>query len=297
MLLSIVIPVYNGEESITSLYERICKTFCNKYSFEVIYVFDSGKEGVWSYLKELKEKNADKIQIFHLSGNVGQHKAIQFGISKAKGDFIITMDEDLQHNPADIIKMIDKQKEGNYDVVYGYYSESNNSFIRDVISSIIKLTLIGSIKGLHKRFSPFRLIKIKTALQLKDNNNRYYFIDSIIGEVTENVTDIVVTHYKSIKKESGYTWFKLMNHLLSIIADYTKIAKEIFYGSLILIFFSVSLFLLSSIVHSFEGIFKWAILLGITGMVLFILSAILYAVKFRNHKSDDNPVNYTTEFL
>lgn len=115
---SVVVPSYNGGQTIINLFQKIRDELSGKYSFEVLFIFDNGKDKTWRIIEELGNDYPDIVKSYHLAKNYGQHRAIQFGFSKAKGDFVVTIDEDLQHDPADIIRLMEKQKEANYDIVY-----------------------------------------------------------------------------------------------------------------------------------------------------------------------------------
>src|ERR1700752_3305226 len=109
-LISIVVPVFNSEKTLTELYTRINSAFENeKKQYQLIFIDDGSKDGSWEILKKLKENNPDKITLIQLTKNYGQHNAIICGFNYSKGDFIVTMDDDLQHPPEEISKLIAKQ--------------------------------------------------------------------------------------------------------------------------------------------------------------------------------------------
>jgi polyisoprenyl-phosphate glycosyltransferase len=297
MLFSVIVPVYNGVSAIRELYDKISQTFSKyEYHFEVIFVFDHGNTEAWIVLKDLERLFPDKVSCFNLLKNYGQHRALLFGISKAKGDFVVTIDEDLQHIPLDIIKLINKQKEKNYDVVYGNYKAPNHSFIRNYLSRGIYILLIGSIKGLYKKFSPFRLIKRETAMKLADKKHTYYFIDAIIGRVTNCITTVPVSHEKSIYGVSSYSWLKLINHLISIVAEYSNMIKIFYWSSVILVGFSIVLTTLALINLDFGSFnFLWPIIAGIFGILILLMGCILQLIKYNNHRSSSEKIEYQIE--
>jgi undecaprenyl-phosphate 4-deoxy-4-formamido-L-arabinose transferase len=295
MKVSICVPVFDGEETLKQLYDKTLEAFSETpFLFEILFAFDFGKEESWRILKQLKEKDPGRVKIFHLLKNYGQHKALIFCISKSCGDLLITMDEDLQHNPADILFLIDKQIIGDYDVVYGNYVDPNHSFIRNFTSSTIRKIMIGSITGLYKNFSPFRLIKREVAIRLGDIKPTYDFIDAKIGNLTNNITDIYVNHFKSEKRKSTYTWYKLARHLLAIIINYTRIIKITYLFSLAIIGLSVMLYLLSI---KYNGLWykTLSIILGVTGTIIFIIGILLQIIKFNNSKYIKEKVKYFVE--
>ena len=141
MLLSFVIPVYHGEATITKLFtslQAVCQA--NNYSFEVIFVWDCGPDNSWNVISELKHQNPEIITAIRLSRNYGQYNARTCGFEYARGDYIITMDEDLQHDPADVPLLLNKQQEADYDLVYGYYPE-REQWIPNMTSRLLNTAL------------------------------------------------------------------------------------------------------------------------------------------------------------
>ena len=92
MQYSIIIPVYNGEQTVENLYTRIKQFFADKYNYEVIFVYDCGKDNSWEALLRIKKQNPQNVKLIRLSRNYGQHNALICGFEYAKGDFIVTMD-------------------------------------------------------------------------------------------------------------------------------------------------------------------------------------------------------------
>ena len=115
-MISIVIPVYRSEKSLKELYERIKVVFeKNIIEFEIIFVEDYGGDNSWEIIKTLANKDK-RIKGIKFSRNFGQHNAILCGIREASGEITVTMDDDLQHLPEELPKIIDKLKQG-FDVV------------------------------------------------------------------------------------------------------------------------------------------------------------------------------------
>ena len=106
-LYSIVVPVYNSEHTLETLYTRLCKVFDEelKLPFELLLVDDGSKDNSWNVMKSLREKD-DRVKLFQMARNFGQHPALLCGFHYINGDFVITMDDDLQHPPEEIPKMI-----------------------------------------------------------------------------------------------------------------------------------------------------------------------------------------------
>ena len=116
-ILSIIIPVYNSHDSLLELFEKVQNKL--KLKHEIIFVNDESKDESWTVIKNISSKNENIIGI-NLLKNVGQDNAIMAGLSFAKGEFVIIMDDDLQHDPSYIMNLYEKCDEG-YDIVYGNF--------------------------------------------------------------------------------------------------------------------------------------------------------------------------------
>ncbi|MDQ3112047.1 MAG: glycosyltransferase family 2 protein, partial [Bacteroidota bacterium] len=121
-LLSIVIPVYNSEELLDELFNSINATLTGTQAFEVVFVDDGSQDQSWEKIVKLKSHHPDKIRGIQLSRNFGQHNALVCGFSFAQGDLVLTMDDDLQHPPSEIPKMLAAHYAKNADVIYGIYN-------------------------------------------------------------------------------------------------------------------------------------------------------------------------------
>ena len=224
MTYSIVIPVYHGENTVEPLFKDIQLFFQNKpYSYEVIFVWDCGDDNSWQVLQELKEKNEESIKLIHLARNFGQHNALICGFEYAQGDFIITMDEDLQHCPADIAQMINRQKEGDFDVVYGKYEELKHSSYRNLTSRVFKKVIALGIPELHNDYSAFRLIKSDTAKACVEMHNSYTFLDGYLSWITSNVGVCIVSHNERLSGSSSYNTKKLINHSINVFVTFSDL--------------------------------------------------------------------------
>ncbi|MBC8755141.1 glycosyltransferase family 2 protein [Kordia sp. YSTF-M3] len=238
MDISIVVPVYNGEKTLEALHSQIV-TFCEaeQLKHEIIFINDCGPDNSLTVLKKLKEAFPEHIKVIELTRNYGQHNAIIAGFTACSGEMIITMDEDLQHQPKDIKRLLSKQKEGDYDVVYGVNESLEHSRFRNITSRILKKVLSYAIENLHKEYSAFRLIKRDIALQLVGMRNSYTFLDGYLSWITNNVGSTRVEHKERFAGESSYTTKKLVEHSINILFTFSNIPIRILSYSSILIFF------------------------------------------------------------
>ena len=238
MILSIIIPVYRGEMTIRSLYSKIVKAFENNNSIEleVIFVYDCGGDNSWEVIKEIVSKNNDIAKGVRLSRNFGQHNALICGFEHATGDYAVTIDEDLQQDPNDIIKLLEKQKENDYDVVYGKFKELKHSTFRNLTSNLLKKLIKWGIPNLHPDYSALRLIKKEIYKVLPKLENSYTFLDGYITWITSNVTSTPVSH--SVRKDgkSSYNIKKLIEHSINIFVTFSNLPIRILTFSSVIAF-------------------------------------------------------------
>ena len=143
--LSIVIPVYNEEDNIHPLVDRVhhaMQTYAHPW--ELIIVDDGSSDATWQRLQETREQFGDHVRAFELNRNFGQTAAMQAGFDHSNGDIVIPMDGDMQNDPKDIPKLIQKINEG-YDVVSGWRKERLDKKYTRIIPSKIANHLISKI--------------------------------------------------------------------------------------------------------------------------------------------------------
>lgn len=121
MDISVVIPLFNEEESLSELYAWIEKVMLeNGFSYEVIFVDDGSKDSSWQVITELKQNHPEEVKAIRFGRNYGKSPALQYGFQKAKGDVVITIDADLQDSPDEIPELYRMIIAGNYQLVSGW---------------------------------------------------------------------------------------------------------------------------------------------------------------------------------
>lgn len=218
---SVVIPIYRSEEYISKLTDDIVSFFLiNSYSFEIIFVADAPIDNSWESILNIKLKYQGFIKAVLLENNVGQHSATLEGFKLAKGDFVITIDEDGQHDPSTFNLLINKQKLTNADVVYGSFKKRNHSLFRNSASLISKMVFKICIPNFFWQYTSFRLINFETIKKILAANVSYKFIDGMIFLNTTKISDELVHHSKDYTGKSAYSKKALLKHFLKIILNY-----------------------------------------------------------------------------
>jgi glycosyltransferase involved in cell wall biosynthesis len=147
--LSVVIPVYNEQDTLPILYQALMDALNPMdYAWEVVLVDDGSRDSSQKVLEELADRNPLRIKVVILRRNFGQTAAIAAGIDNASGDIIVLMDADMQNDPADIPMMVSKLEQG-YDVVSGWRHERKDNFLTRTLPSRMANMLISTVTGVH----------------------------------------------------------------------------------------------------------------------------------------------------
>ena len=279
MKISVVIPVYNGEKTVETLNEKLIGYLKkSKYDFEIVYVHDYGDDNSLEKLETLEVLYPNNVKLIKLNRNFGQHNAIICGFNYCTGDFIVTMDEDLQHDPDDILKLIKEQKKEDYDVVYGFYNSPKHSGFRNLTSRVVKKLLSIAIPELHKDYSAYRLIRTSVAKETIKMKNSYTFLDGYLTWITQNISSTQVSHNERLAGDSSYNFKTLFRHLSNVIFTFSKLPITLLtYGSLLMIL--ISLFF--SVYQVANKLFFNNVIPGYASVIVFIavgVSMILFGL-------------------
>jgi glycosyltransferase involved in cell wall biosynthesis len=206
---SILIPVFGAENSLVLLNNSIKEFFETKYTYEIIYINDCSLDNSWEVLKKIKSEN-NQVTIINFNRNFGQHAATICGFKHAKGDFIITLDDDLEAHPKELEKLILSQEQTNADLVYGVYKKLNQPIIRKTLTNIYKL--ISKVEGAKKgKGSSFRLLKKSLAKKISDNHKQFVFIDELCLWYTSKINFIETESNKDYIHKNRYSLSSLFS--------------------------------------------------------------------------------------
>ncbi len=224
--LSVVIPVYGGELSLPGLLDELLQVLPKLTGqFEVILVEDGSPDNSWDVIQQLMPKHTC-LRAFRLMRNYGQHNALLCGIRAAQYDVIVTMDDDLQHPPEEIHKLLDKLSEG-YDVVYGVPQNEQHGLFRNLSSRVTKLALQGAMGAETARnISALRAFRTCVREAFVDYRGLSANIDVLLTWGTNRFTAIRVRHNPRTLGESRYTFRKLVTHALNMITGFTTIPLQ-----------------------------------------------------------------------
>jgi glycosyltransferase involved in cell wall biosynthesis len=224
---SIVIPVYKSVDSLEPLYDGIASTMKElNVKFEVLFIDDNGSNESWNKLLQIKNHNPTCVTLIKLNKNFGQNGATLCGINEAKGDIILTIDDDLQVHPSELKKLIEKHIQDKCDVIYGVYEEKSSSAIRNLGSNLIKKIFNKSENGSNVG-SSIRLLTSNIAKHLQNHSQDHLFINQIISWYTFDVQFVEILRNPRYEGKSGYSIWQLFLIAFRLLFLYTSIPLKI----------------------------------------------------------------------
>ncbi len=231
--ISVVIPVYNEEENLSLLFERLHSTL-EKYTneknkkYEIIFVDDGSTDKTPEMLKDFFEKNSDILRVIYFNGNYGQYVAILAGFEHVSGDVIVTLDADLQNPPEEIPNLLDLIDQG-HDLVGGYRANRHDNFFRKYASRLInkirrKITGIemkdhGCMLRAYKRYIIDNVVKTRETST---------FITALAQKFAGNPIDIPVKHEERNAGGSKYNFYKLIRITFDLMTGFSLVPLQIF---------------------------------------------------------------------
>ena len=289
--ISIVVPVYNSEQTLPALVERLAPVLREaSRAFEIILVNDGSRDQSWNVARELARAHPF-VRAINLMRNYGQHNALLAGIRRAQNEIAITLDDDLQNPPEEIPHLL-AQIAAGYDVVYGVPQHEQHGLLRDLASQVTKLTLQSAMGAETARhISAFRAFRTDLRDAFQDYRGSFVSIDVLLTWATTRFTAVTVRHDPRHAGVSNYTLRKLIVHALNLMTGFSTMPLQIaslvgfactLFGLLVLLFVLARYFIQGGGVPGFP--FLASIIAVFSGAQLFALGIIgeyLARVHFR----------------
>jgi glycosyltransferase involved in cell wall biosynthesis len=291
--LSVVTPVYNGDASVAELCRRLGEVLPHiAMQHEIILVNDGSRDRSWEIISELSSRSPT-VRGLNLMRNYGQHNALLCGIRAAKYNVIVTLDDDLQHPPEEIPRLLARLEEG-FDVVYGAPKTEQNGVMRALASRITRLALSSAIGGeVAKNVSAFRVFRTQLREAFADYQSPFVSIDVLLTWATTRFGATTVPFQQRHSGASNYTFAKLVRHALDMMTGFSTAPLQL--ASLIgftCTLFGIGVFLYVFVRYCLEGSvpgfpFLASIIAIFSGAQLFALGVIgeyLARMHFRSMK-------------
>jgi undecaprenyl-phosphate 4-deoxy-4-formamido-L-arabinose transferase len=220
-MISIVIPVYRSAESLPELHRRLAEVFdARAQAFEILFIEDCGGDHSWDVIKRLSQAD-QRVHGLRMSRNYGQHNALLCGIRAARGDVILTVDDDLQHPPEELPKLLAKLDEG-FDVVYGPPMQEQHGLLRDLASRITKMALEEAMGAANaKQVSALRAFRTELREAFAAYRSPTVNIDVLLTWASTRFAAIPIRHEPRKFGASGYTTGKLIRHALNMMTGFS----------------------------------------------------------------------------
>lgn len=290
---SVVIPVYNSGAIVGETIDRTVAVFEKfGWDYELILVNDRSSDCSWSVLRE-RASSCPHIIAINLLHNYGQHTAVLCGFQKSTGDYVITIDDDLQNPPEEMIRLIDKANEG-YDLVFGRFREKKHALYRRLGSLLINLINKYIFhRPDHLVLTNFRLVRRDVVDRICAYRTGYPYITGLALMFSDNPANAWVEHQERPVGKSNYNLFKIVELVMRILFNYSTFPLRLV-STIGLVISGVS-FLLGTF-YLFRAIFigtqvpGWAttvvLLAFFNGMTLLILSMLgEYTMRLLNQVS------------
>ncbi|MBF0613758.1 MAG: glycosyltransferase family 2 protein [Magnetococcales bacterium] len=222
MDLSIIIPVYQSEPCLTILVERIHQALQPEMiSFEIILVNDGSSDGSWNIISQLCALHPDVVGINHRR-NFGQDNAIMSGLRLARGTLIVTMDDDLQHDPNDLPRLLAAIRTSDADVIFGASPFDHDPLWKRLGRQLHSRTLEWLLnKPRHLQFTSYRIMRAPVAKDIIFYEGAFPFIDALLVQVTTRFEQIPVNMHARLHGRSNYTLFKSLQLWMKLLVSFS----------------------------------------------------------------------------
>jgi glycosyltransferase involved in cell wall biosynthesis len=278
---SVVVPVYNEEGNVRELAERLVPVLeRTRKTFEIVFVDDGSRDQTPAMVRALAARDP-RIKLIRFSRNYGQEAAVQAGIIRASGRWIVQMDGDLQNPPEELAKLLDKRDEG-YEIVYGVRAERNDPWHR-VLASRLMIWIMRRVLDidLPEDVTTFRVIDGNTARLIAGLPEKKKFFSALAVWTGARAANVAVEHAPRVRGVTKYNLAKLLNHTFDLMVGFSTRPLRIIgaAGAIVALFglgfglFRIAQKLLGvDITMGYASLFSAVVILG--GLQLIALSVI-----------------------
>src|SRR4051794_28015813 len=219
--LSIVVPVYRGAATIGRLVDAL-SDLLPAGALEVVLVNDGSPDNSADVCRDLLTTARIPLTYIEHARNYGEHNAVMTGLRHVRGDFVITMDDDLQNPPEDVVKLYDHARNGGWDVVYTRYAIKQHAGWRNLgsrFANAVADRLLDKPRGLY--LSSFRCMSALVVQTLTRYSGPYPYVDGLVMQVTQRIDSIEVRHLPRLEGRSNYTLVRLVRLWLNLATSFS----------------------------------------------------------------------------
>jgi glycosyltransferase involved in cell wall biosynthesis len=311
-MISAIVPVFNEEESLPYFFKEILKYLPKvDKDYEIVFIDDGSTDKSLAILKDFAKENKN-IRILSFRKNQGKSEALTLGFEKAKGDYIVTLDADLQDRPEEIAKLLRELKTGNFDVVTGWRKDRKDNFLRKVPSRVFNI-LVSALRGLklHDYNCGLKIYTREAAKSLRLYGGMHRFIPVLADMNGFRVAEVAVSHSHRKYGKAKYGLSRLWKDLpdmftMLFLSTYSKRPMH-FFGPVGAVIFLIGIVILAylTVIH-FQGqaigrrpLLTFGILAIIAGLQVFftgfLADLIIHVSKNELSGNGSNNLGYTSE--
>lgn len=219
--LSIVIPVYNGADTIGLLADKLVAQLGDR-DLQLVLVNDGSPDNSHEICRKIFEKYPGVVTYLRLARNFGEHNAVMAGLNHATGDYVVIMDDDFQNPPEEVIRLLEVAERGDHDVVYSYYDQKQHSLVRNLGSAFngwVANFMLNKPKDLY--LSSFKCLSRFLVREIIKYEGSSPYLDGLILSLTDNIGRVKVRHDERLAGTSSYTPRKLVRLWLSMFVNFS----------------------------------------------------------------------------
>ncbi|WP_182584727.1 glycosyltransferase [Thiospirillum jenense] len=220
-------PVYRSQETLRELHRRLTAAIEPiDPQFELIFVEDCGGDHSWIVIEELAKQD-QRVRGIQLNRNFGQHAATICGFAHSGGNWIATLDDDLEHLPEYLPELLKTAQQEKHDLVYGVYHERTHPFWRNITSHIARWLFNKAVPSLNYEYTSYRVIRGDVARAVTRFDSPFPFIDGYLSWLTNRYATVKVPHGKRNYGTSNYTFRKLVAYMINVFVTFSDLPLKI----------------------------------------------------------------------
>ncbi|HEX5321775.1 MAG TPA: glycosyltransferase family 2 protein [Stellaceae bacterium] len=227
LALSIVVPVYNGAESVGELCDAL-ERLDIEGGHEIVLVNDGSPDNSLDVCREIVARASIPITLVDLARNYGEHNAVMAGLRHASGAHVITMDDDLQNPPEEVVRLLTFAQQSDKDIIYTYYDEKQHAAWRNLGSQFtnwIAGFVLDKPKDLY--LSSFRCMSAFVVREVTRYEGPFPYVDGLLLQVTQNIGSLLVAHLPRAIGRSNYTMRRLIRLWISMFVNFSVMPLRI----------------------------------------------------------------------
>lgn len=221
--ISVVVPVFQSAGTLPEVFSAIQDVMKILHlRFEAVFVDDSSHDDSWNVIVGLKKQHGSLVRGFRLARNSGQQAATYCGLLQSHGDWVVTLDDDMQPHPREIIKLWQYALEHQPDIVYGVYARLRHGLVHRAGSRIFRV-LLHRMAPSFPDGSSFRLIRSEILRSLNPSPGPWVLVDPVLAWGTLHIQTVTVEHSPRRSGRSGYSALMLFTAAWTLLITYSKL--------------------------------------------------------------------------